>query len=274
VKITVIDGRTKLLHFLDAEISETLERAMQDLGISFIWGENVTSCDGPSGGDVRLTLSSGQVVEVGHVLVCAGRTSNADQLKLDAAGVVLGDKGRLVVNEHFQTNVPHIYAVGDVIGFPALASTSAEQGRAAACHAFGLEELADMPLLLPTGIYTIPEVGAVGETEQTLKSRGVKYVVGRADYTRNPRGKIIGDETGFLKLLFREPDMSLVGVHVIGEQATELIHTGLMVMRAGGGLNMILHTCFNYPTLGGLFKHAAYVALLARSGKPILSGTM
>jgi NAD(P) transhydrogenase len=125
-----------------------------------------------------------------------------------------------------------------------------------------------MPPLLPTGIYTIPEVGAVGETEEGLKKAGVAYVVGRADYDQNPRGKIIGDETGFLKLLFREPDLALVGAHVIGEQATELVHIGLMVMRAGGGLDLILHTCFNYPTLGGLFKQAAYAALLARRGKP------
>lgn len=268
VKVTVIDGRNKLLGFLDADISATLEAAMAGLGIAFVWGERVTGCDVPAAGKIKLTLSCGRVVETQHVLVCAGRESKADRLNLPAAGVQLGEKGRVAVNEHFQTNVPHVYAVGDLIGFPALASTSSEQGRAAACHAFGLEELADMPPLLPTGIYTIPEVGAVGETEEGLKKAGVPYVVGRAEYAQNPRGKIIGDETGFLKLLFREPDLALVGAHMIGEQATDLVHIGLMVMRAGGGMDLLMHTCFNYPTLGGLFKHAAYTALLARRGRP------
>lgn len=272
VKVTLIDGRTKLLGFLDPDVSAALEIAMKGLGVTFLWGENVTACDLPAEGDVRLTLSCGRVVEADHVLVCAGRGSHADKLNPEAAGVALGDKGRLSVNEHFQTNVPHVYAVGDLIGFPALASTSAEQGRAAACHAYGRAELADMPPLLPTGIYTIPEASAVGETEESLKKKGIEYVVGRADYSQNARGKIIGDETGFLKLLFRKPDMALVGVHVIGEQATDLIHVGLMVMRAGGGLDLILHTCFNYPTLGGLYKQAAYAALLATSGRAAAGG--
>jgi NAD(P) transhydrogenase len=268
VKVTVIDGRKKLLGFLDAEVSAALEAAMAELGIAFVWGECVTACDVPAKGDIRLTLSSGKEVATQHVLVCAGRESKAERLNLAAAGVAPGEKGRLAVNEHFQTNVPHVYAVGDLIGFPALASTSAEQGRAAACHAFGMTDLAEMPPLLPTGIYTIPEVGTVGETEEALKGKGVKYVVGRAAYAQNPRGKIVGDETGFLKLLFRESDLALVGVHVIGEQATELVHIGLMVMRTGGGMDLLMHTCFNYPTLGGLFKHAAYVALLAQRGRP------
>jgi NAD(P) transhydrogenase len=262
VPTTLIDGRDKLLGFLDPDVSAALELGMKNLGIKFHWGENVTECDLPAEGDITLKLSSGRVVQTDHVLICAGRGSHADKLDLEAAGLQLGDKGRFVVNSHFQTNLPHVYAVGDVIGFPALASTSAEQGRAAACHAFGREELADMPPLLPTGIYTIPEASAVGETEASLKSKGIDYVVGKALYAENPRGKIIGDETGFLKLLFRKPDMALVGVHVIGEQATELVHTGLMVMRAGGGLDLILHSCFNYPTLGGMFKHAAYMALM------------
>jgi NAD(P) transhydrogenase len=267
VPTTLIDGRDKLLGFLDPDISAALELGMKNLGITFQWGENVTSCELPAEGDITLKLSSGRVVVTDHVLICAGRGSHAAKLDPAAAGVEVGDKGRLAVNNHFQTNVPYVYAVGDVIGFPALASTSAEQGRAAACHAFGRNELADMPLLLPTGIYTIPEASAVGETEASLKAKGTEYVVGKALYAENPRGKIIGDETGFLKLLFRKSDMALVGVHVIGEQATELVHTGLMVMRAGGGLDLILHTCFNYPTLGSLFKQAAYQALLASDGR-------
>ena len=267
VKTSVIDGRTKLLDFLDPDVSAALLAAMTELGVEFIWGERVTGCDAPPTGDVKLTLASGRTLAVDHVLVCAGRVSRAEQLDLAAAGVEPGEKGRLKVNDHFQTNVPHIYAVGDVIGFPALASTSAEQGRAAAAHALGATGLAAMTPLLPTGIYTIPEVASVGDTEAQLKEKNVPYVVGRHDYAKNPRGKIIGDETGFVKLLFREPDLALVGIHIIGELATELVHTGLMVMRAGGGMDMILNTCFNYPTLGGLFKQAAYAALLERNAR-------
>lgn len=269
VKTTAIDGPTKLLDFLDPDVFAALEAAMTGLGGSFVWGEVVTACD--ANGRVTLTLSSGLVVEAGHVLVCAGRASRADRLRPEAAGIELGPKGRVKVDGHFLTNVAHIYAVGDRIGFPALASTSAEQGRAAACHAFGMEGLSAMPLLLPTGIYMIPEASAVGETEASLKAKGIEYVVGRADYAQNPRGTIIGDDAGFLKLLFREPDLALVGVHMIGELATELIHTGLMVMRAGGGMDMILNTCFNYPTRGGLFKQAGYAALLARNARAKVS---
>ncbi|MDY3561893.1 Si-specific NAD(P)(+) transhydrogenase [Gemmata sp. JC673] len=267
VKTTLIDGRSKLLEFLDPDVSAALANAMTGLGVEFVWDERVTGCAAPPGGDVTLTLSSGRTLAADHVLVCAGRVSRADELNLAAAGVEPGSKGRLKVNEHFQTNVPHVYAVGDVIGFPALASTSAEQGRAAAAHALGATGLAGMTPLLPTGIYTIPEVASAGATEAELKLKGVPYVVGRADYAKNPRGKIVGDEGGFLKLLFREPDLALVGVHMIGELATELVHTGMMVMRAGGGMDLILNTCFNYPTLGGLFKQAAYAALLARGAE-------
>ena len=267
-QVHVIDGRDTLLPFLDLQISHALAEAMTDLGITFHWKETVTHCEVPADDEVnlRLTMSSGAVLEADAVLVAAGRESKTAELNPDAAGLLLGKRGLIPVNEHFQTNVPHVYAVGDVIGFPALASTSAEQGRIAASHACGSAVLSRMPLLLPTGIYTIPEAAMVGETEGSLKSQGIPYVVGRGDYAENARGKIIGDSKGFLKLLFRAEDMKLVGVHVIGEQATEMVHIGLMVMRAGGAADLLLHTCFNYPTLGWMYKWAAFDAVIARYG--------
>jgi NAD(P) transhydrogenase len=162
--------------------------------------------------------------------------------------------------------VPHIYAAGDVIGFPALASTSMEQGRRAARYAVGLECGAGLSPLLPNGIYTIPEVSMIGETEESLKKKGVDYVVGRADYQRNARGRIIGDLDGFLKLLFRREDMKLLGVHIIGEQATEVVHIGLMAMLSECTADVFVQACFNMPTLGGLYKSATTDALLRKGG--------
>jgi NAD(P) transhydrogenase len=262
VKVHLIDGRDALLPFLDLEVSQALAAAMTALGITFHWKEQATACDAPAAGDVRLTLSSGKVLEVGAVLVAAGRVSPTDELNPDAAGLLVGKRGVLPVDDHFRTNVKHIYAVGDVVGFPALASTSAEQGRIAAAHACGDPGVTSMPGIFPTGIYTIPEVGAVGETEGSLKGKGIEYVVGRAAYGRSARGKIIGDRTGFLKLLFRMPDLKLLGAHVMGEQATELVHLGLMALQTGGGADLFRRTCFNYPTLADLYTLATHDALL------------
>ncbi|MBO0699591.1 MAG: Si-specific NAD(P)(+) transhydrogenase [Zavarzinella sp.] len=262
VKVHLIDGRDCLLPFLDLDVSQALTKAMAALGIVFHWKEQVTACAAPEVGDVRLTLGSGQALEVGAVLVAAGRVSATEALNPDAAGLLVGKRGQLSVDDHFRTNVKHIYAVGDVIGFPALASTSAEQGRIAAGHACGDPTVITMPRVFPTGIYTIPEVGAVGETEGSLKGQGVEYLVGRADYSRSARGKIIGDTTGFLKLLFRRSDLALLGAHAMGEQATELIHLGLMAIQTGTGADLFRRICFNYPTLADLYNLATHDALL------------
>lgn len=258
----LVDGRDKLLPFLDAELSAALLAAMEQLGVRFIWKENVVSCPDPGRDRVRLTLSSGTRLDVDHALICAGRMCRTTELKLDRAGVTTCEKGRVPVNASFQTNVPHIYAVGDVIGFPALASTSAEQGRAAASHRFDCE-FGNCPVaaVLPSGIYTIPEMSSAGATEEELRKTGAEYVVGRANYADVPRGKIIGDKTGFLKLLFDKASKKLLGVHVIGEQATEVVHIGVITLMAGGGAELLLRTCFNYPTLGELYKHAALDAV-------------
>jgi NAD(P) transhydrogenase len=258
-EVHLIDGRDELMPFLDREIAHALEKGMQRLGITFHWKERVTSCEAPSKGDVNLTLTSGAVVSVDQVLVAAGRESNTAELNLTAAGITAGKRGLLTVNGHFQTSTPHIYATGDVIGFPALASTSMEQARVAMFHAFDADFLKTaVSPLLPSGIYTIPEVSMLGETEQTAREKNIEYYVGRAEYRQNARGQIIGDDSGLLKLLFRKSDLRLIGVHVIGEMATEVVHIGLMAMLTECNLQIFNRACFNYPTLGDLYKQATY----------------
>lgn len=265
VRVHLIDGRDTLLPFLDADLSQALKTAMERQGIVFWWQDNVEKCTAPRTGEIELLLKSGKELAVDHLLICAGRTSAAAALAPEVAGFGLTSRGLIPVDEHFRTTVPHIYAVGDVIGFPALASTSAEQGRVAACHAFESHAKEELAKFLPAGIYTIPEVSAVGLTEMQAKEKGIPIVVGRADYDQNPRGKIIGDKTGFLKLIFASEDLKLLGVHVIGEQASELVHIGLIVMMVGGGAELFLSTCFNYPTLGDLYKLATHDAILKRA---------
>jgi NAD(P) transhydrogenase len=265
VRVHLIDGRDALLPFLDPDLSAALAASMEKQGVVFWWKEQVEACHAPRCGEVELRLKSGKELAVDHVLVCAGRTSATASLNADAAGFGLTSRGLIPVDEHFRTTVPHIYAVGDVIGFPALASTSSEQGRVAACHAFGSNAKQALAQFLPAGIYTIPEVSSVGLTEPQAREKGIATVIGRADYGQNPRGKIIGDKTGFLKLVFARDDLKLLGVHVLGEQATELLHVGLMAMMTGGGAELFLSTCFNYPTLGDLYKLAAHDAILKRA---------
>ena len=268
-KVHIIDGRDVLMSFLDGEISRTLAREMERLGIVFHWKERAESCargettypGGP--GPIHLKLSSGVTLTVDEVLVAAGRASNTERLNLQAAGVQLGDRGLIPVDDAFRTNVPHIFAAGDVIGFPALASTSMDQARRAVRSAFGLSNDAARSELMPHGIWTIPEIGMVGETEESLKRKGIEYVVGRASYADNARGRIIGDTRGLLKLLFRLSDLELVGVHVIGEQATDVVHIGMMAMLARARADLFDELCFNLPTLGELYRFAAFDALRA-----------
>jgi NAD(P) transhydrogenase len=209
-------------------------------------------------------LSSGAKLAVDAVLVAAGRRATVEGLGLEAAGLSVDERGLFRVDARFRTSVPHIFAAGDVVGFPSLASVSAEQARVAVCAAFGVRLKEEIAPLYPTGIYTIPEVSTVGATERSLRADGVDYVVGRAAYADNARGAIIGDRTGFLKLLFRRGDMRLLGAHVMGEQATELVHVGMMTMLCGGGAGDLQRACFNVPTLSTLYKDAAYRAQIAR----------
>jgi len=262
VEVHLIDGRDSLLGFLDREISENIQDAMTAAGVHFIWKEKVTRCEAPSSGDITLTLTSGATLAVNDVLVAAGRQSNTADLNLAAAGLTPGKRGLLQVDAQCRTEVPHIFAAGDVIGAPALAATGMEQARMAMCVAFGFDYKDVVAPILPTGIYTIPEASMAGETEESLKAKGIPCVVGRARYADNPRGQIVGDETGLLKLIFARDDMRLLGVHVVGEQATELVHIGLVVMMSNSGAELLNRTCFNYPTLGDLYKYATYEAML------------
>jgi NAD(P) transhydrogenase len=261
-QVDLIDGRGTLLPFLDAEISRILAQTMSDNGVRIRFNERVVTCDTSAPGDVILTLGSGEKLACEGVLICAGRVKNTDDLNLPAAGVTTGERGLICVDKHYRTNVPHIYAAGDVIGAPALAATGMEQARIAVSHALDFSMKADLAPLLPSGIYTIPEASMVGETEESLKAKNIPYIAGRAPYDHNVRGKIIGDHTGLLKLLFHAESMKLLGVHVVGELATEVVHIGLMAMLADGTVDVFTRACFNYPTLGDLYKYAAYDAIL------------
>lgn len=265
VVVHLVDGRNTLMPFLDEEISQRLADAMAANGVQFHWNERVAACDVSRPGDVILTLSSGAQLRCDGVLVCAGRQSNTANLNLSAVGITPGRHGVIPVNEHYQSVVPHIYAAGDVVGSPALAATGIEQARVAIAHAWGSTFKTDLPSILPSGIYTIPEASMAGETEATLRAKGVDLIVGRARYADLPRGEIIGDQTGFLKLIFRRDDMRLLGVHIMGEQATELVHIGLVALLCGAGADLFNLACFNYPTLGDLYKYAAYDAFAQRA---------
>lgn len=260
-EVHLVDGRDVLLPFLDTEIAKTLTTAMERNGVIFHWREQAESCTSSSQDGVTIKLSSGASLAADAVLVTAGRKSNTGALNLAAAGVEVGERGLIHVDEHFRTAVPRVYAAGDVIGAPALASTSMQQARHAMRHAFGHGPASDIPAILPTGVYTIPEVGMVGETEDSLQRKGVDYVAGRASYSRNARGRIIGDLDGILKLLFHRQDLKLLGVHAIGEQATELVHLGLIAMLTNCSAHVFDEACFNIPTLGQMYKVATLDAL-------------
>jgi NAD(P) transhydrogenase len=259
-EVHLIDASDVLLPTLDTEVSRALSVAMVHNGIVFHWKERAHTCMVGKDG-VILALSSGESLAFDAMLVATGRKGNTEKLNLPIVGITVSSRGLITVDEQLRTEVPHIYAAGDVIGFPALASTSMEQGRRAARHAFQPQIPSHVSRLLPVGIYTIPEIGMVGETEESLKRQTVDYVVGRASYDDNARGRIIGDSSGFLKLLFRREDMKLLGVHAIGEQATELVHIGLIAMLTGSAAELFDEACFNIPTLSDLYKIATVDAI-------------
>jgi len=264
-EVHLVDGRDTLLPFLDREISLGLVNAMTENGIQFHWREKVLECDANRTEQVVIKLSSGTTMECDGVLVCAGRSSNTASLNASAAGLTLGARGLVQVVANYQsTEAAHIYAAGDVIGAPALAATGIEQARVAVCHAFSEPWSCGLSRLLPTGIYTIPEASFVGETEEALMEKQIPYIVGRCRYSDIPRGDIIGDNVGFLKLLFHYDDMRLLGVHIMGEQSTEVVHLGLLAMMMNATADLFHQTCFNYPTLGDLYKYATYDAIFKR----------
>jgi NAD(P) transhydrogenase len=259
VRVTVIDKRTRLLDFLDWEITDALTHHMRENRVTMRLGEEVAGVEpyeDEQGEHVRIKLASGKQVISEKTLYAIGRTGATDALNLAAAELDADDRGRITVNENFQTSQEHIYAVGDVIGFPSLAATSMEQGRLASCHAFDVPAHS-VPELFPFGIYTIPEISIVGKNEEQLTSEGVPYEVGKASYKEIARGQIIGDQSGLLKLIFHTETRKLLGVSIIGEGATELIHIGQAVLSHGGDIDYFVDTVFNYPTLAECYKTAA-----------------
>jgi NAD(P) transhydrogenase len=259
-RVTLIDKRRELLSFVDSEIIDTLVHQMRQNRMTLRLGEAVCgleATDGPKGPRVRIRLESGKQIVAERALYSVGRSGAIGTLNLAAAGIAPDARGRLTVNGTFQTAAPHIYAVGDVIGFPSLASTSMEQGRLAACHAFG-RPCESVPALFPYGIYTIPEISVVGQSEQALTEAGVPYEVGKAFYREIARGQIIGDSTGMLKLMFHAETQTLLGVAILGEGASDLIHIGQAVLAHGGSVDYFIDTVFNYPTLAECYKTAAF----------------
>jgi NAD(P) transhydrogenase len=258
-KVTVIERRSRMLEFCDAEIVESLKFHLRDLSVTFRFGEEVASVERHQRSSLTV-LKSGKKIAADTVMYSAGRQGQTDDLGLDAAGLSADRRGRIEVDEFFRTPVEHIYAVGDVIGFPALASTSMEQGRLAAHHACD-EPARQMHQLQPIGIYTIPEISFVGQTEDDLTHSATPFEVGIARYRELARGQILGDSYGMLKLLVSTDDRKLLGVHVFGTGATELVHIGQAVMGCGGTVDYLVDTVFNYPTLAESYKVAALDAM-------------
>jgi len=257
VEVTLIDQRPVILDFVDREIIEALSYHLRQLGTVFRLGEKVTRVGVDTQRDrVFAELESGKKILADALLYSVGRQANGDQLCAYAAGLQVDARGRIKVNKYFQTEVPHIYAAGDVIGFPALASTSMEQGRLSASHMFG-QPCETMPDLFPYGIYTIPEISMVGANEEQLTAQKVPYEVGVAKYAELAKSMMLGDESGMLKLLFDRNTRKLLGVHAIGQRATEIIHIGQAVLSYGGSIEYFRDTVFNYPTLAEAYKVAA-----------------
>jgi NAD(P) transhydrogenase len=263
VKVTIINSKSRLLAHLDAEVSEALRRQITArLGISVHVNVEVTAL-AVDGQAARVELSDGSTVYSDVVLFSAGRVGNTEGLGLEGVGVQCNQRGYIQVDTHYRTRAPTIYAAGDVIGFPALASTAMEQARVAVCHAFDLKYKQRVSAVLPYGVWTIPEIATVGETEDGLIARNVSYEVGRSSYRINPRGQILGDTDGFLKLLFNPDDQRVLGVSIVGEGACELVHLGASVMSFGGTIDYFIQGVFNFPALSDAYKYAAYDGLQA-----------
>jgi NAD(P) transhydrogenase len=260
VRVTLIDKRDRLLPFVDHEIVDELCHHLRENRATLRLNESVGRLEiieDEHGPRVRLHLDSGKTIIAEKALYSVGRTGATGKLNLAEAGLAADARGRLVVDEHYQTQVTGIYAVGDMIGFPALASTSMEQGRLAVCHAFGVTTHS-VPERFPYGIYAVPEISMVGKNEEELTEAAIPYEIGKARYREIARGQILGDVTGLLKLIFHSETRQLLGVHIIGEGASELIHIGQAVLSFGGKIDYFVDTVFNYPTLAECYKVAAF----------------
>jgi NAD(P) transhydrogenase len=260
VRVTIVDKRPVLLPFLDHEVSAALTYVLQQSNVTMRLGEEVADIHirDELSKPVEVRLKSGKMLHAEAALYSIGRVGATDRMQLGNAGVKVDDRNRIPVNEHFQSNTEHVYAVGDVIGFPSLASTSYEQGRAASRHAFGLRDDHSGGIgLFPYGIYTVPEISTIGKTEDELTAAGIAYEIGKANYREISRGQIIGDRTGLLKIIFSPDDRKLLGVHIMGEGASELIHIGQVLMGHNGSIDYFADAVFNFPTLAECYKTAA-----------------
>ncbi len=255
VKVTIIEQKPTILEFVEREIVDDLYYFMRQRGATFRLGERVVSVEIDEKDRVTANLDSGKHIHGDGLLYTVGRQTNADLLNLGAAGLSADERGRIAVNEFFQTSVPHIYAAGDVIGFPALASTSMEQGRLASCHMFGAY-CHSRKEAIPYGIYTIPEISMVGRTEEELTAAKIPYEVGRSKFEELAKGQMLGTEVGMLKILFDPKTLKLLGVHAIGESAAEIVHIGQAVLALGGTIEYFRDTVFNYPTFAEAYKVA------------------
>jgi NAD(P) transhydrogenase len=263
VRVTLVNARERLLMQLDHEVSETLcARMTARLGIQVLTDTEVAGIETTEDGQyARVTLTDGRVIGAECVLYSAGRQGCTADLALGQAGVKTNRQGYVTVDDCYRTSTPHIYAAGDVIGFPALASTAMEQARVAICHAFDLRYKERISPVLPYGVWTIPEVAMCGETEDSARTKGLSHEVGKSSFRINPRGQIIGDTEGFIKLVFRPEDQRLLGVSIVGEGACELIHVGMACMMYQGTIDFFIQSVFNYPTLSDAYKYAAYDGL-------------
>ncbi|MEK9142527.1 MAG: Si-specific NAD(P)(+) transhydrogenase [Nitrospirota bacterium] len=256
INVTLVDRRTQTLRFLDQEIAQALDTQMQHNGVTMRLGQKSFTVIVNDTGRPTIQFQDGQTVTADMLLYTMGRIGNTESLNLKAIGLTTDPQGQLSVNTHYQTAISHIYATGDVIGFPALAATAMEQGRLAACHAFQVSESHDIKVI-PYGIYSIPEVSMVGKTEEELTTAGVPHATGRAFFREMARGHISGDLHGFLKVIFHSETHRLLGVHIIGPGATELVHIGQSVLTYGGMVEYFVHNVFNYPTMAECYRTAA-----------------
>mgnify|MGYP000403929215 CR=1 FL=1 len=265
VKVWLVAGQERPFAAWDREIVQTLLENMAGMGIE--WLTNTAVAEIRAEEELEVKFTSGREIKAHAILSAAGRVGNTGELALENAGLQPDERGFLPVNGHFQTAAPTIYAAGDVIGQTGLASTAMEQARVAMVHAFDLKYKTRLANVLANTIYTIPECSMAGETEETLRQQGIPFVTGRAAYYQNARGLIVGEKNGFLKLLFHAEDMRLLGVHIIGEQASELIHLGAQALLLGAGAELFIQSCFNYPTLSEMYKYATYDAMGGRKNR-------
>ena len=260
IRVTLIEPRGRIVSFADSEIAKRLTNQLLQMGLNFIFNDRMVAIE-PRGDHVQLTLEKGGSHNFEVALIAAGRQSNVQGLGLEQVGIKMGERGLILVDENYRTNIPNIFAVGDVIGFPALASTSMEQARAAIVYAFDLKYKERLAPFLPLAVYAIPEFSSIGLTEDECKEKNIPHLIGRAYYEENARGQIIGDLSGMIKLVFSPTDKKLLGAHIIGEQASELIHIASHVMLANGAIDAFIEAVYNYPTLSDSYQYAAYDGL-------------